>query len=249
MPNRTKNGRKRGIQRGVLKHKIQKQPRAKRCEDNDQVVGGGQEFCGIAPSSYLSLGRSCFKILCDGMEYCHLAPFKRTSQGQFVPLDTLKEKLWHCTMLAMMLALTVPRLWAVLEMLRLDELKIETFLCVSEFLVCFGSFTMSLGIWTQPRETMDLLNSWSNILGCLPQIQEGDSAIAPTPFDDVLTCIKIAFLLPVCQGIALSAALVNLIFSHLPFSVFATAERLDLIPPQLSWMPRIIWHVVFFPVE
>ena len=47
----------------------------------------------------------------------------------------------------------------------------ETFMCISLFIIYLVAFMIGLGIWAWPEEIMDLLNSWPKILACLEEIR------------------------------------------------------------------------------
>ena len=228
-------GRKRGIQRGVGKHKIQ-----------SKAVGarpGEDGFLGIGRSVYFALGLKCFELLYRGTEFFHLVPFKRNANGEYVPLD-LKQKIWHYAALSLGSVLMLQKAWGTVELLLFEELKIQTFMCISLFLIYLVAFMIGLGIWARPQETMDLLNSWPKILACLAEIREGPP---PMPFDDMSSALKIMTVFLVTQGIAFAAGLLSLIMSNLPICFFPMAEKYGLIPEDV--MPRFAWQLVFFPLE
>ena len=228
-------GRKRGIQRGVGKHKIQSTALNAR--------PGHDGFLGIGRSVYFAVGHKCFDLLYRGTEFFQLAPFRRTLSGKYVPLN-LKQKFRYCAALGIGLALMLQKLWGTAELLLFEELKIETFMCISLCLIYLVAFMIGLGIWAQPEETMDLLNSWPDILACLEEIREGPS---PTPFDDMSTTLKVIAVFLVSQGIAFAAGLLSLIMSNLPICFFPMAEKYGLISQGI--MPRFGWQLLFFPLE
>ena len=228
-------GRKRGMQRGVGKHKI----RSKAIEARP----GEDGFLGIRRSVYFAWGLKCFDLLYRGTEFFQLAPFRRTLSGEYVHLNS-KQKTRYYAALGIGFVLMLQKLWGTAELLLFEELKIETFMCISLFLIYLVAFMIGLGIWARPQETMDLLNSWSKILACLEEIREGP---LPTPFDDMSTTLKVIAVFLVTQGIAFAAGLLSLIMSHLPICFFPMAEKYGLIPEGI--LPRFCWQLVFFPLE
>ena len=128
-------------------------------------------------------------------------------------------------------------------MLCSEELKIQTFMCTSHFLIYWVSFCISAVMVIRPRETMDLLNSFPFILSCLKESRKG----VPSQFDDLSAALKIVAVLLATQGIAIAAALLSLAFSTLPTCYFPAAESLGLIPGGL--LPRFAWQLIFFPLE
>ena len=120
---------------------------------------------------------------------------------------------------------------------------IETFMCTSHFLIYLVSFCISLVMVAKPQETMDVLNSFPFILGCLKQLGKG----VPSKFDELSEALKIIAVLLATQGIAVAAALLSLAFSTLPTCYFPAAEYFGLIPE--GTLPRFAWQLLFFPLE
>ena len=227
-------GRKRGIQRGVGKHKIKIKPLEG--EKSEAVFG-------LHKSVYASLGEKCFEILYQGSVFFQLIPFRRNAAGEYVPLNW-KQKIGHYAVLSLGFVILLQKTLGTLELLLFEELKIETFMCLSLFLIYMVATMIGLGVWARPEETMDLLNSWPRILSCIQEIRE-EPALGP--FDDISTTLKVITVLLVTQGIAFAAALMTIIMSNLPICLFPMAESLGLIPDGI--MPRFGWQLLFFPLE
>ena len=228
-------GKKRGIQRGVAKHKIRSKPLAAN-------FAGEWKVLGLKESVYFLLGKRCFDFWFYWSEKLYLAPFTRTATGQYVPLDR-GSKLAHNFAWFLMFLILLHKSWGLAVILLYEELKVETFMCISHFLACFIPFCISFGTILRPQETMDLLNSWPHILSCLKELRKN----VPSPFDDVSLACKLMAVLVVTQGAAASAALFSLAFSSLPTTYFCTAERLGLVPEGL--LRRFLWQLIFFPLE
>ena len=227
-------GKKRGIQRGVGKHKIRSKPF--KGKDGERCV-----FC-IGESVYFSGGRKLFEFwfsYCCGM---YLIPFTRTSNGEYVRLDR-KGLLIHYSVWTVKFFMLLHKLSGLGIMLWSEELKIETFMCTSHFLIYLVSFCISLVMVVRPQETMELLNSFPFILSCLKETEKG----VASQFDDLSTALKMMAVLLATQGIAIAAALLSLAFSTLPTCYFPAAESLGLIPAGL--LPRFAWQLMFFPLE
>ena len=227
-------GKKRGIQRGVAKHKI----KSKVLKGKD----GGQTIFGIGESVYSSLGGKCFEFWFYWCSKLYLIPFARTEDGEYVPLDTKSTIIHYCVWFVKFLILLHKLIGTGIILLR-AELTIQTFMCTSHLLIYLGSFCISLGMIARSKETMDLLNGWPFILTCLTELRGS----RPTQFDDLSTSLKIIAVFVATQGIALAAALLSLAFSTLPTCLFPTAESLGLLPEGL--LPRFGWQLVFFPLE
>ena len=228
-------GKKRGIQRGVAKHKI-------RSKALNGTPGGGRIFLGIEESAYFSWGKRCFDFWFFCCQKLYLAPFTRTATGQYVPWDGKSKHIHYFTWFLMFLIL-LHKAWGLSIILLYEELKMETFLCISLFLVYFVPFCVSLGVIARPKETMDLLNSWPIILSCLKEVRHDVSS----PFDDMSEAFELIALLLMTQGIAVTAALLSLAFSTLPTCYFPLLERMGLIPEAV--LPRFGWQLIFFPLE
>ena len=227
-------GKKRGIQHGVGKHKIRSKPL--------KAKEGERTVFGIGESVYFSLGRKCFEFWFHCCEKLYLAPFTRTEDGEFVPVNHKSTFIHRCAWFVKFLML-LHKLGGLAKMLLFEELKIETFMCTSLFLIYFVAFSISVGMIARPTETMDLLNSWPYILSCLKDIRED----VPSQFDDLSEALKLMAVLLATQGIAVAAALLSLAFSTLPTCYFPAAESLGLIPEGL--LPRFAWQLIFFPLE
>ena len=164
------NGGKKRIQRSVVgKYKIaSKISNDPGPEQNKN--GFKKQNLKVAQSFYSKLGQKCFEILYRGTQFFHLAPFKRTMHGRFAQRFRIFsgcEKIQYYTALTLGLALATQNFVGSVEMVLREELKVETFMCVGLFLTYFVALMIGLGIWAQPEETMDILNNWEDILGCL----------------------------------------------------------------------------------
>ena len=103
------------------------------------------------------MGQICFEILFQGTQLFHLALFKRTSNGQFLPFYSKSEKMRDYAALALGLFLaTQPWKWHWRRSLNWKHS------------CAWVSFSRTLAppwsaweFWAQPEGTMDILNSWS----------------------------------------------------------------------------------------
>ena len=230
--------KKRGIQqRGVGKHKIPAQAIDLQNRDNSN-------FLGIYKSSIVDFGAKGFDFLFRGCVYFHVVPFRRDASGRYVPLDW-KQKVVHYTVVSLWIVLTAQKPFAILNMLLYEEVRIETFICVSLFLVHFVAFMISFGVLARPSETMDVLNSHPQILSCINEVIHGKSRLSP--FHDISASLQVMAVVLVTQFIAFGTAIISLIWSHLPVCFFPMAEKAGLIPAGV--LPRLAWQLVFFPQE
>ena len=227
--------KKRGIQRGVAKHKIRSQPLTDKPTYTRRILG-------IEESVYFSLGKRCFDFWFFGSDKLYLTPFTKTGNGQYVPLDA-KAKFGHYSAWFLMFLILVHQLGGVALIVLCDELKIETIICITLFLTHLMPFCFSFGTIFRPEETMDLLNSWSVILSCLKEVR-GD---VPSAFDDLSVALKLISGLLMTQLVAIIAALFSLAFSTLPTCYFPVMESVGLIPEGL--LPRFAWQLLLLPLE
>ena len=228
-------GRKRGIQRGVAKHKIRSRPVAGKLE-------GERRLLGFAESVYFATSKRCFEFWFLWCDKLYLAPFTRSTAGVYVPSDW-KRKLIHYVVWFIIFLSLLHKLWVLGRMLLYEELKVETFMCMSQFLVYFVPVCISLGVILRPKETMDLLNSWPLLFQSLKEVRDD----IPSPFDNLSAALEIISTLVSTQVIALTMALFSLAFSTLPTCYFPAMENLGLIPAGL--LPRFCWQLIFFPLE
>ena len=226
--------KKRGVARGVAKHKISSKPLKLGNNEKTRTVAG------IRHSVFFALGKSCFEFLLFCCHKLHLVPFTRTPSGQYVPLDG-KNKVLYLIAWFLMFLMLVHKVWGmVMGFLLYEGLEIETLFCVSLFLIYFVPVCVSLGVIVRPQETIDLLNAWPLILSCL----EHD---VPSPYDDLSESLKLVAVLAATQAIPFPAVLGSLIFSTLPTCYYPAAKNLDLIPE--GTFPNFAWQLIFAPLE
>ena len=224
-----------GIERGVAKHRIR--------SESGKGEGSERLVFGIQDTVYFSMARKCFEFWFHTCTMLYLTPFTRTTSGKYVQRDR-KGTLAHFLVWLIKLVMLLHKLWGLGTLLLYDDLKIETFLCACQVLTYLNSFSMGMVMLVRPKETMDLLNSWTLILFCLKQCGKAE----PTQYDELSEALKVICLLTVTQGAALASAMFSLIFSTLPTCYFPTAERLGLLPNNCM-LPRFVWQLIFFPLE
>ena len=227
--------KKRGIQRGVAKYKIRSKPLKEREHQ--------RTLMGIPESFYFSVGKNCFECWFFCCSKLYLLPFTRTLHGEYVPLQGKSKRIHYLVRFIKFLVL-VYKTWGLGRMLLYDEVKTETFLCISLFLISFVSFCLSLVLFARPQETMDLLNCWPLVLSSLREL--GVEHV-PSPFDDISEAIKLVTVMIASQGIVLGSSFGVLIYNNLPVCYYPTFERLGLIPQGV--LPPFAWQLIFVPLE
>ena len=228
-------GKKRGIHRGVVQHKIQSKPL--KGQEGERTV------FGLGESVYFSIGRKCFELWFHCCSTLHLVPFTRTSNGEFVLVDQ-RRKLIHYFTWTLKFLMLLHKLVGLVIACVYEGHKIETFMCTTLFLIYLVSFCISLVMVVKPQDTINVLNSFPIMLSCLRQLGIKD---VPCEFDDLSEALKIIAVLLATQGIALVAALLSIAFSTLPTCYFPAAEHFGCIPEGI--LPRFAWQLIFFPLE
>ena len=226
--------KKRGIQRGVAKHKIRSKP-LKQKEHQKKVLG-------IPESFYFAVGKNCFEFWFFCCRKLYLIPFTRTAQGDYVALEGSRKRIHYLVWFIKFLVL-LHKTWGLAAVLLFEELKTETFIILSLFMVYFVSFCISFVVLARPKETMDLLNCWPLVLSCLKELD----LEASSPFDDISEVLMLVTVMIVTQAIALAAALLSLAFDTLPVCYYPTLYKLGLIPEGV--LTRFGWQLIFAPLE
>ena len=226
-------------QRGAGKHKIP-------AKAIDQQNIDSSTFLGISKSSIIDFGAQCFDFLFRGCVFFHVVPFRRTASGTYVPLDW-KQKFVHCAVVSLGVALTMQKPFAIVRMLLYEELRIETFICVSLFVIHFVAFMVSLGTLARPRETMDVLNSHPRILSCIEEIRHGKPLLSS--LHAISASLQVIAIVLVTQGIAFAASIASLIWSDLPVCFFPMAQSVGIVPSRVLPLPRFAWQLLYFPIE
>ena len=227
---------------GVGKHKIP-------LKAIDQQKIDHSTFLGIYKSSIFDFGAKCFDFLLHGCVFFHVIPFRRTGSGMYVPLDW-QQKAVHYAVLHYYWSMdctngAVQKPFVLLNMFLCEKVKIETFICVSLFLVHLVAFMVSLGVLVRPCETMDVLNSHPAILSCIQEIRHGAPRLSP--FNDISASLQVIAAVLEAQFIAFGTAIISLLWNNLPVCFFPMAESVGLIPS--GALPRFPWQLVFFPLE
>ena len=167
--------KKRGIQQkqhGVGKHKIAAKAIDEQKRDKSTLLG-------IYKSTYYDFGAKCFDFMFRGCVLFHVVPFRRTTSGNYVALHS-KQKIFHYAVISLWAALTVQKPFLILNMVLYEEVRVETFICVSLFLIQFLAFMASLGTLAKPRETMDVLNSHPGILSSIEELTRIPLGLVPS---------------------------------------------------------------------
>ena len=231
-------GKKRGTQEGLAKHKI---------ESNSVLLqhhGKKQSIFGIGESVYYSAAKFCFNFwfLCCCKLY--LTPFTRTTDGTHGPLSGSTAICIHYCAWLIGFTVLLQKFAELAVILLTEELKIQTFMCLTHSLIYFASFCISLVIVAKRKQKLDLLNSIPLVLSSMEQIGAQSNL---SQFEELATALKIIAVFLATQGTALMAALLSLAFSTLPTCYFPAVESLGLIPTGL--LPPFGWQLIFFPME
>jgi hypothetical protein len=136
------------------------------------------------------------------------------------------------------------RIWKAAQVVIYDEISARFFVCVSMALVPTVAVLVGLPVWFRPKETIDLLNSWT-------QISERVKSIDPTakshPLDNWSACLKTTANALDGQAIVVGMAAASLSISNLHVGYFTLAKDLGLVPDGM--LPNWAWRIMFAPLE
>ena len=114
-------GKKRGILHGIAKCKIKSKalkPKEKRTVsafgESLKVKENERTLLGLRESTYYSLGITCFEFWFYWCGKLYLAPFTRTAEGKYVPLDRKSKIIHYCVWFAKFLILLHKRVGTVI---------------------------------------------------------------------------------------------------------------------------------------
>ena len=133
----------------------------------------------------------------------------------------------------------------VASVVKFNELEgrpdVETLMCMSLFLIQFVGWAMSLGLVFRWEESIEVLNTWEGLVGCIAETGQ------VTPYDDVSSALKIILCVLIAVGCAAGNAIVSLLFSNLPVCFYPVCKSAGLIP-NIGLSP-LVWQLVFLPLE
>lgn len=239
---KTCTGRKRGIPRSIPSHLIGRQTEAgdqgtERRERKDST------FLGISRSKYFSYCQKCFKSLFSICGKFHSVGFTRLSNGEYVLLST-RSRILHFAAVACYIAVGLAKLWITIQFLVHEDLGIKSFLCIAFATLQVATGVIGVPTVIRPRETIDLLNSWSYVSTVL---EDGDAATKFHPLRDLSACLKVISIFCATQGVVVGVSLLSLIMTDLPLYLLPMAERFGIMPHGI--FSSFTWQITFAPLE
>ena len=226
MPKRA-SGRKKGIRRNISRHRVGSK---KRSDGED----------GENRSKYFYYAQKCYEFTFAASRKFRLMGLTRTSSGQYV-LSGRKDQILHCITIVLYLAVSYRNTMQAMTVILNEDLGAKSFLCLSQAAIFFIPLYMSVGVVLRPKETVDLLNSWSYVS------IETDSGTKFHPLNDMSASLKVIAAFTCCYGITTGTGFISTVRSDLPMCVFPTLERFGLIPEGI--LPRFAWQILVVPVE
>ena len=118
---------------------------------------------------------------------------------------------------------------------------IETFMCMSLFMIHFVGWSMSVGLVYRWREAIQLLNPLKQF------VADFDESGEISPYADVRSSMEILIVIPLMAGVGGANGVVSLLFSNLPVCPYPMSKSAGLIP-DLDIHP-FWWQLAFFPLR
>ena len=244
MPKRS-NGKRKGIQWGVQKHKI-KSKAIETAVDGEEDVGNlpfeNRQLLGIPYERIFKIAEKFYGFLFRMCGKVFLVPFRQDEDGRYVPTD-LKARLLHYVVLSIGFASMFHKVVACSKLVFAGQLDMRTFICLSVLLVDFVSWCVSLATIMRSEDMMDVLNGWVHVLDCI----RAKTGRQLSPFCDLSTSLKVIAGTLVTQGIALAVGINSILFRDMPVCWLTVANNLGWIPHGV--IPYFVWQLLFFPLE
>ena len=172
-----------------------------------------------------------------------LAPFSLSEDGKLEHCS--RKKLWiHYSVLFLLLLSTLHKLVVSITLISSGKLDTSTLMCAATFLFYMVPACVSCSFLILTDETIDLINGWPKILSYYPN--EDGAALPLVANSKTAICVFIiAFK---AQAVTVCVSGFSFVFRKLPVTMVAVAQDVGLIPVT-SGIPRIIWSLVFLPLE
>lgn len=235
-------GQKRGIRQSIARHRVRGQ-KEDGGNDGKSVLRDKLQYLGFSRSKYLSFGRKSFDVTLAICQKLHLIGFTRTQDGEFVELNR-KNLIGHYAAIVVFLVICLQKIWGTMEMLLYQELRMESFICVTVSLAHVIATVLGSVVIMSPKETMDLLNSWSHVSDSLKMINSNSEF---HPLGSISVCLKTGGGLFTSEAVPPLVAILSLIWTDMAILWFPMVERFGLIP--VGILPRWAWQIVFAGIE
>ena len=246
-----KAGNSRGGGRGLQGHldfkkrKIRKGPKLEETNDSSQEQGNDAKIFGlisrkqVAKLAQLTLeysGKGAYAL--GGVQF---GMDVKSCDRRYVR-GNLKRRLYHYMVTTLILASLIHKFWHfVTRFYEQESPDVETFMCMSLFMIHFVGWCNSLGLVYRPQETIQLMNTWKNL------VESFDDSGETSTYDDINSSLEILICVPLMAGVGLANGVVSLLFSNLPVSMYPMSKAAGLIP-DLGIHP-FFWQLAFFPME
>ena len=165
-----------------------------------------------------------------------------TSHGKKYVRGSVKKRICHYVVTTLLFVSVVHKL--AVSIVKFNEPgrpSVETLMCMSLFMIQFVGFAMSLSLVFSWEKSIELLNTWDALVGCIDESGER------TPYDDASASLKLVFCMLIALGCAAGNAIVSLLFSNLPVCFYPMCQAAGLIPD--VGLSPFVWQLGFFPFE
>lgn len=226
------NGKRRGINAGVEKHRI----RSKMSTTELKSKGHGGGICGIRATQISTLGEGSFTLIQCLCCFLRMLPMEYSSRGQLVMTGDWKRLGILYGMIAVLVASAVYKTITI-PLLAQNGLTVETILCLFMLLAYLvGGTAVALNNW-KAEETLQLVNSWRYTIACLQGATERQVV---SPFESLSVSMRVIVSSSAVPATTLGLSLVVLVFPALPTSMHNAA----LLRPLLMYFGED-WSFLF----
>ena len=213
------NGKRRGVQRGVEKHKL----RCKIEEVGNRDSSEDRKLLGIEVAQIGHFAESCFELLCriSCSTYCLPMEFHG---GKLSMLTNWQSLFLHYTWFAAVWTFAVLKTTIWFPLLLEHGLTVNTLISLYLLMPCMCSIAFGSGTFFKARETIQLVNVWKVTLESL----EERKGRALSGFEDPALAYKVIGI-TFTGGFSLLGLLgANFIFSDLPVAVHNILPRFGI---------------------
>ena len=229
------------MQKGVAKHKVRMQALNESGSDRSRI--NHRNFLGISFGTYYKVGEVAFNFLADSCETLYLIPFKFNKlSGEYELLEDRKKTFRYYFALSILMFNLVRISGMAVQAALAGDLNVINCMVLSGWLVYLVPFCAAYGMWRKPQETVDLLNSWKHVLGCLETVGQGGKR----PMEDLVTSLNVSALTVLCQGLGISPMLFSF-YLVLPHCWLPTLNNLGLI--SFTKFPYSVWQLILAPLD
>ena len=236
---RKSNSKRLQIYNRVRKHKIRSTDQAGLIDTLEGIISSDDLswLYETAGNWFRFFGRICSKL--------YLVPYSFDHEGK-LRIFSQRQLRIHYTVLSVMALSMIHKSVALCYRISSTDsaltAEISTFICVASVLFYLVPLAVAVSVLLKREETVCVLNTWNELLASLRPGNENGGI-----FCDTQGAFVVMSLSEVCVIGSLGFSLLGFIFESLPVTYFTATEALRLVDTML--MPRILWKLVFWPLE